>query len=230
MHVLFKGLLSLSPASTTLDKKKNHPRDSRWEERCSIVWYHARWRTINAGRKLRTVADDFALRWSCVIEHDITRSNSVLFRRESRGWFFFLSRVVHCIQFDCKHYLIVPAKLWDWCCQNLFPKSFTLTMWTKWVAHVADSVQKSELGGKKGYQNISLFHDVAFFRSKSSFFFFSLFWSALFWCSHCTVSGDPFDQVFIYLLGNPPNNNRRELDRKSSSRTVLDSQLWHWGS
>ena len=98
---------------------------------------------------------------------------------------FFLSRVVHCIQFDCKHYLIVPAKLWDWCCQNLFPKSFTLTMWTKWVAHVADSVQKSELGGKKGHQNISLFPDVAFFRSKSSFFFFLLICSRLVFTLHC---------------------------------------------
>ena len=43
-----------STLTTTLDKKKNHFRDSRWEERCSIVWYHARWCTISAGQKSRT--------------------------------------------------------------------------------------------------------------------------------------------------------------------------------
>ena len=42
--------------TTTLDKKKNHHRDSRREERCSIVWYHARWRTISAGQKSRTLS------------------------------------------------------------------------------------------------------------------------------------------------------------------------------
>ena len=80
--------------TTTLDKKKNHLRDSRREERCSIVWYHARWRTINAGQKSRTVAVDFALHWSCVIEQDITRSNSVLLAANLGNGSFFLSRVV----------------------------------------------------------------------------------------------------------------------------------------
>ena len=42
------------------------------------MWYHAQSRTISAGQKLRTVADDLALRGSLAIKHDITWSNSVL--------------------------------------------------------------------------------------------------------------------------------------------------------
>ena len=52
------------------------------------------------------------------------------------------------------------------------------------------------------------FLDVSFSRSKS--FFYSFFWSALVSCLYRTVSGDPLDQVFIYLLGNPSNNNKQQ--------------------
>ena len=69
---------SLCHISTTLDKKKNYLRDSRPEECCSIVWYHARSHTISAGQKSRMVADNLASSWSLVIKHDITRLNSVL--------------------------------------------------------------------------------------------------------------------------------------------------------
>ena len=55
------------------------------------------------------------------------------------------------------------------------------------------------------FQNISLFLDVSFFRSK--FLFYSFFWSALF--LNRTVSRDPLDQVFNYLLGNPSNNKKQ---------------------
>ena len=57
------------------------------------------------------------------------------------------------------------------------------------------------------FQDISLFLDVSSSRSKS--FFYSFFWSALVSCLYRTVSGDPLDQVFIYLLGNPSNNNKQ---------------------
>ena len=71
-------------------KKKNHPRDSRREEHCSIVRYHARWRTISTGQKSRTVADG-RLCPALIVRHrawyhKIEQHSS---RRESRGWFFF---------------------------------------------------------------------------------------------------------------------------------------------
>ena len=81
--------------------KKNHSRDLRWEERCSIIWYLARWRTISAWAKVADwVAHDLALRWSLVIKHDhkIEQCSS---HRKSREWFFFLSRVVWCVVEMC---------------------------------------------------------------------------------------------------------------------------------
>ena len=53
-------------------------------------------------------------------------------------------------------------------------------------------------------QDISIFLDMAFFHSKSVFF---LSFDLLFLCLYRTVSGDPLDQVFIYLSGNSSNNN-----------------------
>ena len=49
------------------------------------VWYHARSGAISAGQ-VRSAT--FALRWSRLIEHDITRGTA-FFCRESQGWFFF---------------------------------------------------------------------------------------------------------------------------------------------
>ena len=79
--------------TTILDKKKqkkNHPRDSRREECCSILWYHARWRTINAGQSLpsATVRDFCPV---LIVRHRAwyRTMEQCSSRRESRGWFFF---------------------------------------------------------------------------------------------------------------------------------------------
>ena len=77
-------------ACTTMDKKKNHPWDLRRGERCStcdIMLDHAR----SAQGKSRG--------WPCpaLIAHDQAWCHKIeqrSSRRESRGWFFFLSRVV----------------------------------------------------------------------------------------------------------------------------------------
>ena len=74
--------------------KENHTRDSRREEHCSIMWYHAQSREVRAEQKSWTVADDLALRWLCVIEHDIIWWNSVLLAANLGDGSFFLSRVV----------------------------------------------------------------------------------------------------------------------------------------
>ena len=76
--------------NTTLDKKKNHPRDSRREERCStcdIMLDQAR-SAQGKSRGSDLPCTDRA--WSSMISHGEQRSS----RRESRWWFFFLSRVV----------------------------------------------------------------------------------------------------------------------------------------
>ena len=75
---------------TKKKKKKNHPRDSRREEHCSISWYHAWSRAMSAGQghpRLLPCADRA---WSSTITHVEQRSSCC----ESPGWFFFLSRVV----------------------------------------------------------------------------------------------------------------------------------------
>ena len=75
--------------------QKKEP-SSRFAARKTLfhVWYHARSQAISAGQKSRTVADrtlPCADRlWSSMISHVEQRSS----RRESQGWFFFLSRVV----------------------------------------------------------------------------------------------------------------------------------------
>ena len=67
-------------------KKKNHFRDSRWEERCSIVWYHARWLTINARQTSRTESQMTLPCADRSLSQDRTKCSS---HRNSRGWFFF---------------------------------------------------------------------------------------------------------------------------------------------
>ena len=79
--------------STTLAKKKNHPRDSRWEERCStcdIVLDQARSAQGKSRGQSRIGLACADRAWSSMISHVEQRSS----RRESRWWFFFLARVV----------------------------------------------------------------------------------------------------------------------------------------
>ena len=84
--------------STTLDKKKkkNHPRDSRREKRCSTcicdIMLDQGWSAQGKGR-IKVVADSRGwptLRWSLVVKHDITRSNSVLLDANLGSGSFFL--------------------------------------------------------------------------------------------------------------------------------------------
>ena len=71
--------------STTLDKKKNHHRNSRREERCSTcdIMLDQAWSA--QGKYDPRLSASFALRWSSMISHVKQLSS----RRESRGWFFF---------------------------------------------------------------------------------------------------------------------------------------------
>ena len=70
-------------------KTKNHPRDSRWEERCSILWSYSI--TSDQRRARSTIRDCPRLlpctdrAWSRMTSHVEQRSS----RRESQGWFFF---------------------------------------------------------------------------------------------------------------------------------------------
>ena len=79
--------------STTLAKKKNHHRDSRREERCSTCDIMLDQPGLAQGKsdpRLLPCADHADHAWSSMISHVEQRSS----RRESRGWFFFLARVV----------------------------------------------------------------------------------------------------------------------------------------
>ena len=76
-------------------KKKNHPRDSQREERCSTCDIMLDQARSAQGKSDPRLSATFALRWSRLIEHDMRWQRSS--RRESRGWFFFLSRVVVCV-------------------------------------------------------------------------------------------------------------------------------------
>ena len=67
-------------------QKKNHPRDSRGEERFH-VWYHARSGAISAGQMSRTVADRTC---PALIEHDITRGTAFFSPRISMMVLFFV--------------------------------------------------------------------------------------------------------------------------------------------
>ena len=72
-------------------QKKNHSRDLQWEERCFIIWYHARWCTISAGQKSLT---ESRITLPCAdrsLSSMITRSNSVLLTANlGDGSFFFV--------------------------------------------------------------------------------------------------------------------------------------------
>ena len=81
--------------STTLDKKRNHPRDSRREERCStcdIMLDQARSRRAKVADSRGSDLPCADRAWSSMISH-VEQCSS---RHESRWWFFFffLSRVV----------------------------------------------------------------------------------------------------------------------------------------
>ena len=71
-------------------KKKRTIPEIRGEKNpvpsCDIMLDHAR---SAQGKKLWFVAGDLALRWSLVIKHDITRSNSVLLAANLADGFFF---------------------------------------------------------------------------------------------------------------------------------------------
>ena len=75
---------------TTLAQKKNHPWDSRREERYSIVWYHAWWRTISAGQKSRMTLPCVDRASSSMISQDRT----AFFSPRISRMVLFLARVV----------------------------------------------------------------------------------------------------------------------------------------
>ena len=84
--------------STTMDKKKkkNHPRGSRWEVHCSIVWYHARSHAVSAGQKLQIEAEALPALIAPDQVYGYHKIEQCSSHRESRGlvffFFFFLSR------------------------------------------------------------------------------------------------------------------------------------------
>ena len=74
---------------TTLAKKKNHHRDSRREERCSTCDIMLDQARSAQGKSDPRLSATFALRWSCLIEHDITRGTAFFSPRISRMVLFF---------------------------------------------------------------------------------------------------------------------------------------------
>ena len=66
------------------------------EEHCLILWYHAWSRAISAGQGHPRLSATFALRWSHVIEHDIT-CGTAFFSPWISGMVLFLSRVVNSV-------------------------------------------------------------------------------------------------------------------------------------
>ena len=81
-------------------KKKNHPRDSRREEHCStcdIMLDQARSAQGKVAESRRSDLPCADRAWSSMISHVEQRSSS----RESRWWFFFLSRVVVKVTLPC---------------------------------------------------------------------------------------------------------------------------------
>ena len=69
--------------STTLAKKKNHPRDSRQEERCSTCDIMLDQARSAQGKSRGQSRIGLALRWSRLIEHDITRGTAFFSSRIS---------------------------------------------------------------------------------------------------------------------------------------------------
>ena len=72
-------------SSTTLDKKKNHPRDSRRDARCSTCDTMLDQARSAQGKSRGSDLPCADRAWSSMISH-VEQCSS---RRESRGWFFF---------------------------------------------------------------------------------------------------------------------------------------------
>ena len=90
--------------STTLDKKRNHPRDSRREERCSrcdIMLDQAR---SLQGKSCGQSRIAFALRQSRLIEHDITPGTAFFSPRISMMVLFFVQGSRN-VQYSFRHNL-----------------------------------------------------------------------------------------------------------------------------
>ena len=83
-----RSSLSMSDG-TTLAKKKNHHRDSRREERCSTCDIMLDQARSAQGKSDPRLSATFALRWSRLIEHDITRGTAFFSPRISRMVLFF---------------------------------------------------------------------------------------------------------------------------------------------
>ena len=75
--------------ATTLAKKKNHPRDSRREERCSTCDIMLDQARSAQGKSRGQSRIGLALRWSRLIEHDITRGTAFFSPRISMMVLFF---------------------------------------------------------------------------------------------------------------------------------------------
>ena len=75
---------------TTLAKKKNHPRDSRREERCSTCDIMLDQARSAQGKSRGQSRIGLALRWSRLIEHDITRGTAFFSPRISMMVLFFV--------------------------------------------------------------------------------------------------------------------------------------------
>ena len=78
-----------STSTTTLAKKKNHPRDSRREERCSTCDIMLDQARSAQGKSRGQSRIGLALRWSRLIEHDITRGTAFFSPRISMMVLFF---------------------------------------------------------------------------------------------------------------------------------------------
>ena len=76
--------------STTLDKKENHPRDSRREERCSTCDIMLDQARSAQGKSRGQSLIGLAQRWSRLIEHDITRGTAFFSPRISMMVLFFV--------------------------------------------------------------------------------------------------------------------------------------------
>ena len=81
--------LCVAAQSTTLAKKKNHHRGSRREERCSTCDIMLDQARSAQGKSDPRLSATFALRWSRLIEHDITRGTAFFSPRISRMVLFF---------------------------------------------------------------------------------------------------------------------------------------------
>ena len=86
---MHEAIVWVQPRTTTLAKKKNHHRDSRREERCSTCDIMLDQARSAQGKSDPRLSATFALRWSRLIEHDITRGTAFFSPRISRMVLFF---------------------------------------------------------------------------------------------------------------------------------------------